>query len=341
MPSVQPLVSRAILTEKIDKLIRDMRKYIRDLPHGLERTELNNKLNLLYRTDTKVRYKTVKPVKVTTVFRKCPCNKCKGFLNKKWTCGICTTRICAKCNEPRGSASAAGNARGHVCDPESVETMKLLRKDTKGCPSCGTMISKISGCSQMWCPDCHTTFDWNTMQVDTGIQHNPHYFEYMRKNGGLARQPGDVPACRQAEGLPAFYEIMTMNLPDDHYQFVAGVYRGANHLIDAELNKYRSPIKWGASVQGLLIDYMRNKISEDKFKDTLQREEKYREKTQEFRHICEMYVNVTGDNIRQLGRDRNYQEFNTKAMGLKAYAEECFKKIGNRYKCVVPKIVIN
>jgi hypothetical protein len=230
---------------------------------------------------------------------------------------------------------------GHTCNPESVETMKLLKKDTKGCPSCGTMISKISGCSQMWCPDCHTTFDWNTMQIDNGVQHNPHYFEYMRKNGGLARQPGDVPACRQVEGLPAFYDIMVMNLPNDQYQFVAGVYRGANHLIDVELLKYRSPIKWGASIQSLLISYMRNRITDEKFKDKLQREEKYREKLQEFQQICDMYLNVTGDNMRQLSRDKDYQEFHTKAMGLKAYAEECFKKIGDRYKCVVPRIVVN
>lgn len=334
MPATQAAVTRFVRIERINKLSNDMRKYTRTLSWSDPvRAKMNqNMTQLNTRYYQVVHNRPDKPVKVTTVFRKCPCNDCKGFLNKKWKCQLCDTTICAQCNEPKGAAMT------HTCNPDAVETMKLLKKDTKGCPSCGTMISKISGCSQMWCPDCHTTFDWNTMQIDNGIQHNPHYFEYMRKNGGLARQPGDVPACAQNEGLPNQYDLMMMFMPDDHSQKVWSIYRGVNHLTEVELYKYHAPIRYGQTEQSLLIEYMLNRLSEEKFKDKLQREEKYKEKTQEFRQICQMFTNVVGDGLRKLIRDRNYQEFYDGVDSIKAYAEECFKKIGNRYKCIIPKI---
>ena len=63
----------------------------------------------------------------------------------------------------------------------SVETAKLIRQTTKPCPKCGLRIHKASGCDQMWCIDCKTTFSWNTGEIVTGgIIHNPHYFQYLR-----------------------------------------------------------------------------------------------------------------------------------------------------------------
>jgi len=81
-------------------------------------------------------------IKVKLV-RKCPSTNCKGFLNSKWHCDLCTKNICKDCNEEK--------TEGHECDPETVETVKLIRSDTKGCPTCGTLIYRAAGCPQMWC----------------------------------------------------------------------------------------------------------------------------------------------------------------------------------------------
>ena len=69
---------------------------------------------------------------------RCPMFECRGFLNDKYKCGICSTIICYKCREPKNE--------DHKCDPNNVETVKLLKKDTKPCPNCGEMIYKIDGC---------------------------------------------------------------------------------------------------------------------------------------------------------------------------------------------------
>ena len=72
---------------------------------------------------------------------KCPSTRCKGFLNTKWHCDLCTKDICKACNEEK--------VPNHECNPDTVETVKLIRSDTKGCPTCGTLIYRSSGCPQV------------------------------------------------------------------------------------------------------------------------------------------------------------------------------------------------
>jgi len=97
-------------------------------------------------------------VEARKFIRKCPINDCRGFLSSRWKCGSCESFICNKCNELKED--------GHECDPANVASMELLNKDTKPCPECATMIYKIAGCSQMWCVNCNTPWDWNSGKKD-------------------------------------------------------------------------------------------------------------------------------------------------------------------------------
>ena len=124
--------------------------------------------------------------------RKCPHVECRGFLDTDMKCGLCVQQFCEHCNEVIIDSD-------HVCDPETVETMKLINKDTKPCPKCGTMIHKIDGCAQMWCTECHTAFDWRSGRIETGRVHNPHYFEFKKRS----REHGDIPCG----GRPTFAEL--------------------------------------------------------------------------------------------------------------------------------------
>lgn len=53
----------------------------------------------------------------------------------------------------------------------------------------------LRNCSQMFCITCQTPWDWNTGKIVTqGVIHNPHYYEWMKRNGKDApRNPADVP----------------------------------------------------------------------------------------------------------------------------------------------------
>jgi len=78
----------------------------------------------------------------TAFVRRCPVEECRGFLSTALKCGVCDTFACAECHEAIGAQRDAA----HTCNPETVATVKLLKKDSKNCPSCQTIIHKIDGC---------------------------------------------------------------------------------------------------------------------------------------------------------------------------------------------------
>ena len=133
--------------------------------------------------------------------RACPVSDCRGFLSKQWKCKVCDILVCSKCYEIKENA-VNGGGEEHVCDENILKTAQFLKRDTKPCPTCGSLIHKISGCDQMWCTRCHVAFSWRTGRQVNGLVHNPHFYEWQRQDGGGAapRVPGDVPCG----GYPRF-----------------------------------------------------------------------------------------------------------------------------------------
>jgi ribosomal protein S15P/S13E len=74
--------------------------------------------------------------------RACPAGDCRGFLSQAWKCGMCDNWTCPECHEVKGKEKDGP----HVCDPNNVETAKLLAKDSRPCPKCASVIFKIDGC---------------------------------------------------------------------------------------------------------------------------------------------------------------------------------------------------
>lgn len=117
----------------------------------------------------------------------CQNNGCRGMLTTQYKCDLCTKFTCSKC-----FVAIEGEKADHVCKQEDVDTVEELRKNSRPCPTCGTRISKIDGCDQMWCPECKTAFSWSKGTVEKGVIHNPHYYQWMRENGGgMPRNPQD------------------------------------------------------------------------------------------------------------------------------------------------------
>jgi len=135
------------------------------------------------------------------VVKACPSSGCRGFLSEDFSCPMCSIKVCKHCHENLEDA--------HVCNADTVASVKALAAEARPCPTCAANISKIDGCDQMWCTQCQTTFSWRTGLKEQGHTHNPHYYEFMRRNGGMPRAPGDVPrAPDQQCGMPILPALM-------------------------------------------------------------------------------------------------------------------------------------
>jgi len=102
----------------------------------------------------------------------CPAPNCRGFISGT-TCSLCGCEICDKCHE------IVKPNNEHHCDPSTLLTIRAIFKEAKPCPKCAALISKIEGCDQMFCTQCHTTYSWLTGELLKGQVHNPHYFEWL------------------------------------------------------------------------------------------------------------------------------------------------------------------
>jgi len=331
MPETQPYVQRILKRRRMSKLramvadlyIRIRRRYMHmvetkkprfefyllasiflENSHRYIRVELEKiPFGLIDSTDEKV-----------TFTRGCPMEDCRGFLDDLWKCGICERSFCEKCNEMC--------TEGHVCNPDTVKTMKLINKDTKPCPKCSTMIHKIDGCAQMWCTTCQTAFDWRTGAIERGRIHNPHYFEFQKRS----RENGDIPCG----GRPMYRELIENGAPSHIMQL--------NYVISTIEHQlaYRYGYMYENNLQ-LRIDYLMNMISDEQLKRELQRRDKYNHKMSDIRDICQMFLDTGGDLLRQwvVERDRENEIIDT-AFELCKYFNMVSNGIHSRYKCVIP-----
>lgn len=318
LPQAQPAVQRMKQIRVTNELWKEARAELER--QKLHVWELERQLNAL-RNGAPL--DTVQQKK--EFIKKCPMEECRGFLNTQWKCGTCSKNICKDCNEE--------NLEGHECDPGVVETVKLLKKDTKGCPKCGTMIFRISGCSQMWCPDCHTAFNWNTMKIETGVIHNPHYYEFQRRNGPArqGRNLGDIPCG----GFPTYYELRASAAINDRQ--LHSIHRLISHIQNYEF-RYNY-VDREVNNMDLRVGYLMNEINEERYKSTLQKREKLFHRKRDIANILRMFSDTGGDFMRQIIQNGNLlSEIKGNFAELIEYSNTQLMKVSERYNCTVPYI---
>jgi len=325
LPATQPFVEDRLRKAKIDKRVNELNQKIRELTK--EKNELLRDMYYNIGSNDTGRRDFV---------RACSVNGCKGYLSSQWKCGLCETWTCPDCHETKGE----NKDTPHTCKPENVETAKLLAKDSKPCPKCGAMCTKVDGCNQVFAMCCGTTFDWRTGRVETGIIHAPDYFRWLQRNGrAIPRNPMDVPCG----GLPNFVNVRTVY---QRYHPEAAKDYDYKYRLIAHINRVELPI-YNVGEQGeganrdLRIKYMMNEINEETFKKLIQQREKARLKKRDVYNVLST-VNLAGIDIfhrihhckDKSSLETIMQEFNE----LREYCNTSMKSISKRYKCVTPCI---
>ena len=347
-PETQPIVERILRHREIQAEIKVCSREIFELynrhnifqipytrreqyleTHHPEILEKSLHLRTLYRLSSELDQMSLTPdTEVVQKFvRKCPNTegKCQGFLNEEFYCGLCKNTYCNQCNELVED--------GHECDPDAKASIAMIHRDTKPCPKCGTFIHKLSGCTQMWCPDCHTAFNFNTGAVELGRIHNPHYLEF-RKNGGMmSREHGDIPCG----GIPSFAELRQMSAPESIMRF-----RITLNQLDREIDWIsRRPLGYGSvyTPRHGRIDFMLGKITEAWFKKNLQKMDKQSDKNKDITDIYRMMIDTGGDALRQYALEPGrFEGIRDTINNLIAYANDVIKDIHSRYTCRLPAL---
>jgi hypothetical protein len=273
-------------------------------------------------------------VQVAKRYFPCPDQECRGFVSvTNWKCAICNIQVCEHCLEKNNCSQLE-----HTCNPDTVETIKLMKSDSKNCPKCMALIYRISGCPQMFCTMCHTAFDWVTGNiVDRGHLHNPHYFEYLRTHAN-ANLP-EVQECGAHIGYSSFLRRYPKAGKDN---VLAKIYAVISHLEHHYLPRINPGDARDAN-RDLRVKYLLKEINEDSFKSELHRREKAREKKEEIYGIVSTFVEVIKDFIRKAYEDESFYRtsFHDEADNMRKYTNKSLEDNVERiFKCVIPNINI-
>lgn len=314
--------------EEEKALLPEAQAHLKKIAHCEEIARQIYDLRITIQTMERERYNilngTIKLEKVKIV-RQCPENDCRGFLSTKWKCGVCHKKFCNKCHDQL--------EQDHVCDEDKLKSATLIRKQCKNCPSCGVSTFKISGCPQMWCTSCNKAWNWNTGRIEKGIIHNPHYFQYLASQGeNVPRNPGDV----RCGGVPTFI-YLRQHLHFNH-RWISGDIRFINHINGYEIQRLDRFIN--KTNLDLRIKYLKNQITDKKFKSTLKRRQTKRIKSTELKDIFTMFWRACSDLIVNLTQHIQFrkiiynsycEEYSSQIKPLIEYTNKHFKLFGKRY----------
>jgi hypothetical protein len=262
--------------------------------------------------------------------RPCPVGDCKGSLNSRGKCGLCEIVTCLKCENRKNE--------GHECNKDDVASVKEKMKGTVPCPTCHSRIFKTAGCDHMWCtkPGCETSFDWKSgKKIANSKNTNPHYYAFRAANGGMPRDPLDVPCG----GLPPVRN--TMVVFQKYCRDVDGseVQRSVAHNQNIMLPQYTPPAV--TENIGLTVKFLMNEISEQKYEKELRARHKKREKLNSVHPLLEMYNQTLSEMIIRISAVRTQRDFDTvfsEMTSLQEYTNKELEKLGREFDNVMPVV---
>lgn len=354
MPATQQAIERLERHTYVSNKYYELSYHYRMVYHTMTKAELRKKWAELEEMRLEVEAYTMptgaveKAAVVIEYVGPCAKEDCKGFINKKdYACGLCKTAVCKKC----GIILSGGS---HVCKSEDVETMKLIVKECKACPTCKAPIYKVDGCSQVWCIACKTAFNWNTGEIETGMIHTPDYYQWRRSQNPDGIIPGTVPACPndpQAMFDTALARVGQLFKKDKeklkkNSEILTKCWRAIGHLQyrrKKEMAKYTQAARLSEfdRYYKLRVDYMKNVIDEKAFLTKIFAKEKRRNFNALFETTCETVKTVAGDLMMRIASTNESIEIDSlvkEVHYIRDFLNDQMRRIGNVYGYVVPAI---
>lgn len=294
----QLVMQEAINYKKIPSIRKENNEIERQIDLLRQKKRQNDRLILAY-NHLKLP-KDMKKKERKMFKRKCPIQDCKGFLNQRYHCDLCSSDICKNCMEKVDSEE-------HKCDPDKVETIRLLNKDTKPCPCCGEMIMKIHGCDQMWCPSCKNAWSWSKGTIERGLIHNPHFYEFQRRmnEGKVTRNLHDVP-CGELPMYFYFERYVIRRFPGYRVnrnewanigRRIAILHRFYGHFTAVIVNPIKYELKEIKTDKTTRVNYLLNHINEDRLKEIALSNKMNVDKNTDIINVYEIFQQMLKENL--------------------------------------------
>ena len=204
----------------------------------------------------------------------------------------------------------------------------------------------LRNCDQMFCTECHTAFSWTTGMPVNGVIHNPHYYEFLRKqgNGVAPRNAGDVPCG----GVPYYHHLqnaVVSKSTSSQINTIMAIHRITSEIADQRIHNYQGQFNQNDNGD-LGVLYLMKQIEKDDMKKELVKRENKRYKHLAIRSVLEMFV-TTSTMI--LNNVVNHPPKNSKEVemvleefrNLKKYVNESLMLVSQQKSCSVPQIGIS
>ncbi len=316
LQSAIPKAKEVEITRLYEKLVSEKKREIEQLALDIKNLniECEAKCGMILGNNSSSFNEIEKP----KFLKACPVENCRGFLSTQWKCELCDIKICKDCYEIKND--------NHECNPETLETAKLIMKDSKPCPKCGFRICHLGGCKHMFCVSCKTCFDWETGKIQSKNS-NPHYYEWMRTQGKtLEREQGDTPGnprgnhCRfnihAYQGIDQFnvniHKSELKNVIDIHK--IQDIYRFTEHISEIVLPSFMNDITYNNKLMDLRVKFLTKDIDEEKWKNELVKLSFHYECQREQYQLYDIVHNVIRDSVIKMFQgpkdlQRNLSEF--------------------------------
>ena len=304
LPAAQAAVAHDRLIKDIDDQIKDVSAQIKQLT-ALKIDLLQTKRQL-QRQDTAHHDHDHDHDQAQQFIHRCADSACNGFVSSAWKCATCDKHTCAHCRELK----AERDDPAHVCNPDSVASVALLKHDTKPCPNCKVPVHKTEGCDQMFCTQCKRLWSWNTGRFETR-GHNPHFLQWMRDNqpGGMPRDPNDVQCGREIDHhfLRQLHNLITHTLQRTLIHAPLHQHEALSHQSHTVYNfigsiphlRFHDLIRFTVDRTEINIHarkaFVRNAITASQFKQTIRRNYLIAIKNEHIAQLIQAVIQATTD----------------------------------------------
>ena len=286
--------------------VRDERRLTTQM-ESLAREIRNGRMDLLpeYRRlrDTLVHATTPRNSSTRTLLKRCAETGCPGFLMSSdsgaLVCQTCATHTCAQCGERVTDAP-------HTCDENIVASRRAILTQCKPCVRCYAPSIRTEGCPTMWCPHCHTFWNWDTERViETrgSNPHNPDHRAFLVNGGRARREVDDVPCGGLPDGIVVHNAFIRDSLAINHLSVFAPIVIDALECIHlSQRMRHRYPLVWNPHEQfrAVRIAYILGDVTPETYETTLERMERSFEFRREIGTALELMVLAGADTFQRL-----------------------------------------